>query len=80
MYNRYDGEDIRFLKHKHIFPFSHVRSPRFIAQLFQDAMVICRHFHKPDLFLTMTTNPKWPEILYSLFPGQTATDCSDIVL
>jgi len=43
-------------------------------------MAICRHFHKPDLFLTMTANPKWPEIIYSLFPGQTATDCPDIVL
>jgi len=42
-------------------------------------MAICRHFHKPDLFLTMTANPKWPEILHSLFPGQTATDHSDIV-
>ena len=50
-----------------------------MTQLFQDAMVICRYFHKPDLFLTMTANPKWPEILYSLFPGQTATNCPDIV-
>ena len=37
--------------------------PRFMTQLFQDAMAICRHFHKPDLFLTMTANPKWPEII-----------------
>jgi len=50
-----------------------------MTQLFQDAMAICRHFHKPDLFLTMTANPKWPEIIYSLFPGQTATDRPDIV-
>ena len=42
-------------------------------------MAICRHFHKPDLFLTMTANPKWPEIIHSLFPGQTATDHPDIV-
>jgi len=27
----------------------------------------------------MTANPKWPEILHSLFLGQTATDCPDIV-
>jgi len=27
----------------------------------------------------MTTNPKWPEILHSLFPGQTATNRSDII-
>ena len=51
-----------------------------MTQLFQGAMAICRHFHKPDLFLTMTANPKWPEIIQSLFSGQTATDCPDIVL
>ena len=38
------------------------------------------HFHKPDLFLIITANSKWPEIIHSLFPGQTATDCPDIVL
>ena len=65
--------------HKLIFPSFHVESPRFMTQLFQDAMAICRHFHKPDLFLTMTANPKWPEIIHSLFPGQTATDRPDIV-
>jgi len=43
-------------------------------------MAIFRYFHKPDLFLTMTANPKWPEILHSLFSGQTATDYPDIVL
>jgi len=50
-----------------------------MTQLFQNAMAICRHFHKPDLFLTMTANPKWLEIIHSLFPSQTATDCPDIV-
>jgi len=28
----------------------------------------------------MTANPKWPEIIHSLFPSQTATDRPDIVL
>jgi len=50
-----------------------------MTQLFQDTMAICRYFHKPDLFLTMTANPKWPEIIYSLFSGQIATDHPDIV-
>ena len=68
----HDGEDIRPLGCKLILPSSHVGSPRFMTQLFQDAMAICRHFHKPDLFLTMTANPKWSEIIHSLFPGQTA--------
>jgi len=42
-------------------------------------MAICRNFHKPDLFLTITANPKWPEIIHSLFPGQIATDCPNII-
>jgi hypothetical protein len=35
-------------------------------QLFQDSMAICRFCRKPDLFLTMTANPNWPEIKEAL--------------
>ena len=31
-------------------------------QLFQDSMAICRTFRKPDIFITMTAKPTWPEI------------------
>jgi len=79
VHDRHDGKDIGPLGYKLILPSSHVGSSRFMTQLFQDAMAICRHFHKPDLFLIMTANSKWPEIIHSLFPGQTATDCPDIV-
>jgi len=58
VHDRHDGENIGPLECKLILPSSHVGSPRFMTQLFQDAMAICRHFHKPDLFLTMTANPK----------------------
>lgn len=44
----------------------------------QDAMAIVRAFGKPDIFLTMTCNPKWPEILAALLPGQTASDRPDL--
>ena len=33
----------------------------------------------PDLFITGTTNPLWPEIQDRLFPGQTAFDRPDVV-
>ena len=79
MHNRHDGEDIGPLGRKLILLSSHVGSPSFMTKLFQDAMAICRYFHKLDLFLTMTANPKWPEIIHSLLPGQTATDHPDIV-
>ena len=32
-------------------------SPRWYNAKFQDAMAICREFHKPDYFVTMTCNP-----------------------
>lgn len=41
---------------------SHTRGPRYTAQNYQDAMAICRWVGYPDLFLTFTCNPKWPEI------------------
>ena len=45
-----------------ILPSSHLGSPRHMFQLFQDSMAICRYCRKPDLFITMTANPQWPEI------------------
>ena len=54
-----------------ILPATHLGSPRHMYQLFQDSMAICRHCRKPDLFLTMTTNPKWPEITDALLKDPT---------
>ena len=34
---------------------------------------------KPDLFITFTCNPQWPEILAALQPGQIPADRPDIV-
>src|SRR5271154_6043669 len=45
-----------------ILPSSFLGGERYMNQLFQDSMAICRTFRKPDIFLTMTANPKWPEI------------------
>ena len=39
-------------------------------QLYQDAMAIVSCFGKPDLFVTFTCNPKWPEIIRELGPHQ----------
>ena len=42
-------------------------------------MAIARYFRKVDIFLTMTTNPRWSEIERELLPGQTAYDRPDLV-
>ena len=61
-----------------IFPSSFTGGPRQMYQLYQDAMAIVRHFGKPDLFITFTCNPKWPEITKELLPHQTAADRPDL--
>ncbi|ETW86527.1 hypothetical protein HETIRDRAFT_307199 [Heterobasidion irregulare TC 32-1] len=49
-----------------VLPSTHAGSPRYMYQLFQDSMAITRHCHKPDIFITMTVNPNWPEITEQL--------------
>ena len=44
-----------------------------------DAMALVRRFGKPDIFLTMTCNPKWDEITHELYPRQTPQDCLDLI-
>lgn len=50
-----------------------------MLNLFHDSMAIVREFGKPDLFVTVTCNPEWAEILAELKPGQKVTDIPDIV-
>ncbi|XP_072073481.1 uncharacterized protein [Arachis hypogaea] len=49
-------------KKRIILPSSFTGGPRYIIQNYQDAMSICRVVGYPDLFLTFTCNPKWPEL------------------
>ncbi|XP_057428026.1 uncharacterized protein LOC130721279 isoform X1 [Lotus japonicus] len=52
---------------------------RYMFNNCQDAMAICRTYGYPDLFLTMTCNPKWPEIDRHVSPyGLTASDRPDL--
>ncbi|GKA51259.1 putative reverse transcriptase domain-containing protein, partial [Tanacetum coccineum] len=37
-------------------------SPRYMLQNYLDAMAMCKFYGYPDLFITFTCNPKWPEI------------------
>uniref|UniRef100_A0A1I8B357 Helitron_like_N domain-containing protein n=1 Tax=Meloidogyne hapla TaxID=6305 RepID=A0A1I8B357_MELHA len=68
------------LGRKVILPPSVTNSPRYVEKHFQDAMAIVRRFGNPDLFLTMTCNPRWPEILDNLFHDQTPSDRPDLVV
>ncbi|XP_075082583.1 uncharacterized protein LOC142161735 [Nicotiana tabacum] len=45
-----------------ILPSSFTGGARYMVQNYQDAMAICKWAGYPDLFITFTCNPKWPEI------------------
>jgi hypothetical protein len=46
-----------------ILPSSFTGGARYMVQNYQDAMTICKWAGYPDLFITFTCNPKWPEIV-----------------
>ena len=58
---------------------SYIGGPWNMHQCFQDALVIAWYFCKVDLFITMTTNPQWPEIQWELLPGQALYDWPNLV-
>ncbi|CAA0824995.1 Unknown protein, partial [Striga hermonthica] len=51
-----------------ILPSPFTGGARNMIQNYQNAMAICRWAGYPDLFITFTCNPKWPEILRFLGP------------
>ena len=53
-------------------------SPRWYQSAYQDAMAIVRSYGKPDIFLTFTCNPAWPEIFNSVFDNESSSDRPDI--
>ncbi|GKA91747.1 leucine-rich repeat transmembrane protein kinase protein, partial [Tanacetum coccineum] len=62
-----------------VLPASFIGGPRDMRRRFLDVMTLVQDDGKPNLFLTMTCNPKWPEIENELLDGQTASDHPDLV-
>ena len=56
----------------YVLPSTYIGSPRDMQQRYADSMALVRNFGKPDIFLTFTCNPAWPEITRELPFGQKA--------
>ena len=74
-----DRENIDKIGKKVILPSSFISGNRYMHQQYQDAISLLRRFGKPNLFITMTTNPDWREIKENLRSGEKAIDRPDIV-
>jgi len=60
-------------------PSGFVGSARWYQQLYYDAMALPIRFGKPDLFITMTCNPRWIEITSALPLGSHWKDHPEII-
>ena len=49
-----------------------------MAALAKNALILVSEFGCPHVFLTLTCNPKWPEIMSQLLDGQTAFDRPEV--
>ena len=56
-----------------VLPSTYIGGPRYMQKHYQDAMAIMRKHGRPDLFVTVTCNPKWKELKQVLkhFPKNT---------
>lgn len=70
--------DLRTLGRRVVLPSTFIGSPRHMKQLYQDAISIVSRYGKPDLFITFTCNPNWPEIQSALKFQQPHTERPDL--
>jgi hypothetical protein len=75
---RLDDNDMSSVGKLVILPSTFIGSPCFMAQLYYDAKNLVRRFGKPDLFITFTCNPVWPETENELLINQKPSDRPDL--
>ena len=62
-----------------VLPASFIGSPRDFQGRYLDAVaLVARYGPHPDLFITFTANPHWPEIQEGLLPHQQSSDRPDL--
>ncbi|XP_062103455.1 uncharacterized protein LOC133814524 [Humulus lupulus] len=62
-----------------ILPSSFIGGPRDMRKRYMEAMALVQRYGKPDIFLTMTCNPNWPEITNELGPHNESQNRPDLV-
>ena len=71
--------DTNSMGSRFILPATFQGGTRDMMQNLQNSLAISRKYGVADLFITMTPNPKWPEVVDALLPGQTSSDRPDLV-
>jgi len=75
----HNGGNVADASQPTILPSSFVGSAKWYHMLYLDALTLPQRYHCPDLFVTFTCNPKWPEIQREIPRGNDTRDHPDIV-
>jgi hypothetical protein len=67
-------------KNESYLPSSVHGSPCHMTALARNALILVSEFGCPHVFITLTCNPKWPEIVSQLLLEQTAFYCPDLTV
>ncbi|CAF1928267.1 unnamed protein product [Brassica napus] len=59
---------------RYLLPATFVGGPRYMKNMYLDAMAICKYFGFLDLLITFTCNPKWPGITRYVQPRKLSPD------
>ena len=77
--NLYEDTNCTTTEESFLLPSSFPGSRAWASEQVSDSLAIVADRGDPSLFITMTTNPNWPEIQIRLLPGQQAADIPDVV-
>lgn len=78
-FHRHGDRDASKVGKQTFLPVSFTGGPRDMCQRYMDAITLVQHFEKPDIFLTMTCNPSWPEIEEYLLSTDEAQNRPDLI-
>ncbi|XP_073314705.1 uncharacterized protein [Primulina huaijiensis] len=62
-----------------VLPTSFIGGPRDMRRRYMDAINLVQRYGKPDIFLTMTSNPNWPEIKALCLPSDEIHNRPDLI-
>lgn len=76
---RLDERDASNVGKQTFLPNSFIGGPRDMRHRYMDAIALVQQFGKPDLFITITCNPSWPEIKEHLSSSYEVQNRPDLI-
>ncbi|XP_075107425.1 uncharacterized protein LOC107819940 isoform X2 [Nicotiana tabacum] len=73
------GKEASKIGKKTFLPVTFIGGPRDMRRRYMDVIALVQRFGKPDIFLTMTCNPSWPEIKQHLLSTDETQNRPDLV-